>query len=85
MKLSSEQLKCLGFEQFEKVNEWVTKDGDYSFNIKTNQLWFINDGIQLIEKEKYGVDSSYELIKIIISFKDLQDTLEALGYNYEEN
>lgn len=86
MKITNDELNSLHFNQYEdSKGEWCSGDGDYSFNTKTNQLWFINDGIQKLDSKVYGINSNYELIKVISNFKDLCDTLEALGYYYEEN
>jgi hypothetical protein len=66
MKLLLDQLKPLGFEsinQFEAI-----LDSEYLLDLKTNDLWAINDGME------------EELIARIDNIEHLKQVIEALGY-----
>jgi len=66
MKLSLDQLKSLGFEQ---VNQFeAILDSEYLLDLKTNDLWAINDGME------------EDLIARIDNIEHLKQVINSLGY-----
>jgi len=67
MKLSLDQLKSLGFEQ---VNQFeAILDSEYLLDLKTNDLWALNDGYM-----------EQELITRIDNIEHLKQVINSLGY-----
>lgn len=69
VKLDENQLNQLGFSKFNDPIEYISKDMEYQFNILTNELFCINDGI-----------GEPEFIVKINNYKHFVDILQSLNY-----
>jgi len=65
--ITAKQLKAKGIGTYDGI-EFIFKDGDYSFNIFTQELWFINDG--------YGEP---DLVAKVTNINELMNIIELLS------